>query len=95
MIRGINIKELKKNEDARGWLAEIYREDDPEYSGFRPSMSYISVTKPGVARGPHEHKEQSDLFVFLGPGKFRLYTLGQPKRQPHLSRKNGIGGRRR
>ena len=36
-------------------------------------MSYVSMTKPGVARGPHEHKDQADLFCFLGPSTFRLY----------------------
>jgi dTDP-4-dehydrorhamnose 3,5-epimerase len=36
-------------------------------------MSYVSLTKPGVARGPHEHKEQSDYFCFVGPSTFRLY----------------------
>jgi len=36
-------------------------------------MSYVSSTKPGVVRGPHEHKFQSDCFVFIGPGTFELY----------------------
>lgn len=74
MIEGLIIKELKKNSDGRGWLVEIFRHDSPEYSGeFSPMMSYVSVTKSGVVRGPHEHKAQADLFVFLGPGKFRLH----------------------
>lgn len=74
MIKGVIIKKLKKNEDARGWLVEIYRNDDSEYSGdYSPAMSYISATKSGVVRGPHEHKEQSDLFVFVGQGKFRVH----------------------
>lgn len=66
----IIIKELKKNSDNRGWLAEIFRMDE---TNINPAMCYVSITKPGVARGPHEHKNQSDFFVFLGPGKFRLY----------------------
>lgn len=70
MIEGVIIKKLKKNEDARGWLVEIYRNDEIKYF---PAMGYISVTKPGVVRGPHEHKKQSDFFVFAGPGKFRIY----------------------
>ncbi|MFH0819683.1 MAG: dTDP-4-dehydrorhamnose 3,5-epimerase family protein [bacterium] len=70
MINGVKIIELKKKEDARGWLAEIYRKDEINY---QPVMSYVSVTKPGVIRGPHEHKKQADFFVFLGSGKFRLY----------------------
>lgn len=36
-------------------------------------MGYVSETRPGVVRGPHEHVEQTDLFVFAGPGEFRLY----------------------
>ena len=36
-------------------------------------MSYLSMTKPGVARGPHEHADQADLFVFMGPSTFRVY----------------------
>jgi len=70
MINGVVIKELKKYEDTRGWLAEIWRDDEIAY---RPAMGYISVTKPGVVRGPHEHQKQSDCFIFLGPGNFELY----------------------
>lgn len=69
-IKGVVIKNLQKYEDARGWLAEIYREDETTY---RPAMSYASVTNPGIARGPHEHKYQADCFVFIGPGNFELY----------------------
>ncbi len=70
MIDGVIIKKINKNEDSRGWLAEFYRQDEMEY---RPVMAYISVTKPGVVRGPHEHKYQSDNFIFLGPGIFELH----------------------
>jgi dTDP-4-dehydrorhamnose 3,5-epimerase len=70
MINGAVIKKLNKYEDARGYLMEIYREDEDNYS---PTMGYISVTKPGVVRGPHEHVYQSDCFVLVGPGNFELY----------------------
>ena len=66
----MEIKKLNKFEDGRGWLAEIYRNDEIDY---RPAMSYVSLTKKGVIRGPHEHKFQSDCFVFLGPGNFEVY----------------------
>lgn len=69
-INGVVIKKINKYEDARGWLSEIYRHDEVDYN---PAMAYISVTKPGVARGPHEHRYQSDCFVFVGPGSFDLY----------------------
>lgn len=35
-------------------------------------MGYVSLTHPGVTRGPHEHREQTDLFVFFS-GAFRLF----------------------
>ena len=89
MIESVIVKELKKNEDARGWLTEIYRNDEVNYT---PVMSYVSVTKPGVSRGPHEHKEQSDLFVFLGPGKFRLYLWDNRKESPTHGEKMELEG---
>jgi len=70
MINGVIVKELKKYEDERGWLAEIFRNDETDYL---LAMAYVSVTKSGIIRGPHEHEKQSDCFVFLGPGKFILH----------------------
>lgn len=70
MINGVVIKNLSKFQDERGWLAEIWRNDE---SNFNPMMSYVSVTKAGIVRGPHEHKFQADGFVFLGPGNFKLF----------------------
>ena len=70
MIAGVIIQKISKNSDSRGWLAEFYRQDQ---TNFRPVMGYVSVTKPGVARGPHEHKYQADGFVFIGPGNFQLH----------------------
>lgn len=70
MIKDVIIKKIDKYEDERGWLMEIYRSDD---SLLRPQMSYVSFTKHGVARGPHEHVHQTDGFVFIGPGDFELH----------------------
>lgn len=70
MIKDVVIKKLIQNHDDRGWLTEIFRRDELK---FDPAMSYVSLTNPGVVRGPHEHVFQSDCFVFLGPGSFRLY----------------------
>ncbi len=71
-IEGIIIRELSRFDDSRGWLTELFRHDELP-SEFHPAMSYISMTRPGIARGPHEHIEQADLFCFLGPSTFRLY----------------------
>ncbi len=70
MFEGVIIKKLNKNIDQRGWLSEIWRTDETDYL---PKMSYASLTKAGMVRGPHEHKQQTDCFVFIGPGKFELH----------------------
>jgi dTDP-4-dehydrorhamnose 3,5-epimerase len=70
-IEGVVIKDLRRFTDSRGWLIELYRDDElPD--GFEPTMGYVSETHPGVARGPHEHADQTDGFVFLS-GAFDLY----------------------
>ncbi len=76
MIQGVKVKELKKIKDERGWLSEVYRQDELDYS---PAMSYISQTEPGVIRGPHEHVYQTDCFVFLGPGDFEVHLWDRRK----------------
>jgi len=70
MIQDLVVKKLNKYADERGWLMEVYRKDEDRY---QPAMSYISLTKPGVVRGPHEHVNQADCFVFPGPGTFELH----------------------
>ena len=42
-------------------------------STYFPVMAYTSLSYPGVQRGPHEHTDQSDLFVFMGPGNFKIW----------------------
>jgi dTDP-4-dehydrorhamnose 3,5-epimerase len=71
-IDGVEIRPLKRCEDSRGWLIELYREDKLE-TAIHPVMAYASQTLPGVARGPHEHRYQTDYFVFAGPGDFKVY----------------------
>lgn len=70
-IEGVVIKPLRKFIDERGWLAEIFRHDELA-EAFHPAMAYASITLPGVLRGPHEHAEQADLFVWVGPGDFKV-----------------------
>ena len=70
-ISGITIKELEFYSDERGWLAELFRRDELE-EYFFPEMCYVSMTKPGVTRGPHEHVNQTDYFAFHS-STFKLY----------------------
>ena len=70
-IADVTFTALKRHGDARGWLVEIYREDELA-PHLHPVMAYVSQTEPGVVRGPHEHVDQTDLFAFMGPGDFEL-----------------------
>lgn len=70
-IAGVTVYPLKKYFDERGRLYELFRHDELE-SEFYPVMSYVSFTRPGVQRGPHEHVEQADLFCFIGPSTFNI-----------------------
>ena len=70
-IKGVVIRKLAKANDPRGWLSELFRNDELE-GEFFPTMAYISSTNPGVTRGPHEHRDQADLFCFIGPSNFKL-----------------------
>lgn len=80
-INGVIIKPLIKYVDDRGWLTEVFREDELEHE-FLPVMGYISITHPGVARGPHEHEKQADNFAFLGPSNFKIYLWDNRKDSP-------------
>ncbi len=71
-IIGVDIRELKRFEDDRGWLLELFRSDELAEE-YHPVMSYVSMTLPGVTRGPHEHVDQADCFCFIGASTFRLY----------------------
>jgi dTDP-4-dehydrorhamnose 3,5-epimerase len=77
-IDGVALRKCKQFTDQRGWLIEIFRQDELAEAHW-PRMAYISETLPGVARGPHEHVDQSDLLVFLGPGDFRIYLWDSRK----------------
>lgn len=71
-IHDVVIKPLAKFLDERGWLAEMFRTDELP-AGFKPEMAYISMTVPGVVRGPHEHVDQTDYFCFIGPANFKVF----------------------
>jgi len=70
-ITDVLVRPLARHTDSRGWLVELYREDELA-DALHPVMAYVSQTQPGVARGPHEHVDQTDYFAFIGPGDFEL-----------------------
>ena len=86
-IDGAIIGNLARYLDERGWLCELYRHDElkPE---FQPHMAYASLTLPGVVRGPHAHREQTDLFCFIGPGNFKVMLWdNRPESSTYCNRK--------
>jgi dTDP-4-dehydrorhamnose 3,5-epimerase len=85
-VAGVAWVPLKFFTDSRGWLVELFRNDliPPQ---FRPEMAYVSMTKPGVVRGPHEHADQADYFCFVGPGTFRVYLWDAREDSPTFGAK--------
>jgi dTDP-4-dehydrorhamnose 3,5-epimerase len=80
-IIGVIVRDIVKYVDERGWLAEVFREDEIAEE-YKPTMGYISMTQPGIARGPHQHEEQTDFFSFLGPSNFKVYLWDNRRDSP-------------
>jgi len=76
MIDGVIVKKLKVIPDERGYLMEMMRADDPFFKKF--GQVYLSVAYPGVVKGWHYHKVQTDHFVIVsGMVKVVLYDQRQ------------------
>jgi dTDP-4-dehydrorhamnose 3,5-epimerase len=72
MIDGVRIKDLKVIPDERGRLMEIMRSDDENFDRF--GQVYMTTAYPGVVKGWHYHKIQTDnMAVVSGMMKLVLY----------------------
>ena len=72
MIQGVIVKKLKVIPDERGRLMEILRCDDEAFSRF--GQVYMTTAYPGVVKGWHYHKVQTDnMAVVSGMMKLVLY----------------------
>ena len=72
MIDGVATKKLRVIPDERGRLMEILRSDDELFSRF--GQVYMTTVYPGVVKGWHYHKKQTDHFaVVKGMAKLVLY----------------------
>src|SRR5512137_371564 len=81
MIQGVLVKQLKPIPDERGMVMEILRSDDELFAKF--GQVYLSVVYPGVVKGWHFHKVQTDYFAIVkGMAKVVLYDPrdGSPTR---------------
>jgi len=89
-IPGVLLTLLSRFEDPRGWLAELFRSDTLEATDMKeaqPAMAYLSMTRPGVARGPHEHVDQADFFAFAGPSDFEVTLWDNRTGSPTFGRR--------
>jgi dTDP-4-dehydrorhamnose 3,5-epimerase len=72
LIEGVKVRNLSPIPDERGWLMELLRSDWEEFEKF--GQLYITTCHPGVVKGWHYHKKQTDHFVCLkGMAKVVLY----------------------
>ncbi len=72
MINGVKVKRLRVIPDERGRLMEILRNDDDLFQQF--GQVYMTTAYPGVVKGWHYHKKQSDnMTVVKGMMKIVLY----------------------
>lgn len=81
MIDGVYVKKLRVICDERGRLMEMLRSDDEHFVKF--GQVYVTTAYPGVVKGWHYHKIQTDTFmVVVGMMKLVLYDdrEGSPTR---------------
>ena len=72
MIDGVELKKLRLIPDERGFLMELLRSDEALFQKF--GQAYVSVVYPGVVKGWHYHKIQTDFIaVIKGMAKVVLY----------------------
>jgi dTDP-4-dehydrorhamnose 3,5-epimerase len=72
IIDGVLVKPLRVIPDERGRLMEILRSDDQIFVRF--GQVYITTAYPGVVKGWHYHKRQTDnMTVVYGMMKIALY----------------------
>jgi dTDP-4-dehydrorhamnose 3,5-epimerase len=79
-IPGVGCVPLIQHTDGRGWLCELWRSDGVRL--WQPEMAYLSLTKPGQTRGPHEHREQTDYFAFFGNFDLVLWDCRNGQSEP-------------
>ena len=80
-INDVIAERANQYSDERGFLIEAFRIDDWDLNEIYTlkdgtyvgcPMSYISATIAGQVRGPHEHEDQTDVFLFVGSSKFQI-----------------------
>jgi dTDP-4-dehydrorhamnose 3,5-epimerase len=72
MIQDVQVRRLRAIPDERGYLIEMLRSDWEEFETF--GQVYLTAVYPGVVKGWHYHKKQTDHFICIhGMAKVVLY----------------------
>jgi dTDP-4-dehydrorhamnose 3,5-epimerase len=85
MIEGVKTKPLRVIPDERGFLMEMLRSDDTLFQKF--GQVYVSVAYPGVVKGWHYHKRQTDYFTIV-KGMMKVVLYDQRKESPTFGELN-------
>jgi dTDP-4-dehydrorhamnose 3,5-epimerase len=73
LVKGVKFKQLKVISDERGRLIEMLRNDDKDFF-TKFGQLYATTVYPGVVKGWHYHKKQTDNFIVIsGMVKVVLY----------------------
>jgi len=79
MINGVQLKKLRPIPDERGMVMELLRSDDALFEKF--GQVYLSTVYPGVVKGWHYHKVQTDNFAIIkGMAKVVIYDPREDSR---------------
>lgn len=83
MIDGVVLKPLRVIPDERGFLMEMLRSDDEIFERF--GQAYITACYPGVVKGWHYHRKQTDHFVCV-KGMAKVVLFDQREESPSRGR---------
>ncbi len=91
-IEGVVFEPLDKQIDGRGWQAPLLADLSPLTDDSTWRLSACE-SRPGVTRGPVEHRDQASYLGFTGPGEFRLYLWDcRPSSTTHGQRYSTVVG---
>ena len=85
VIEGVKTKQLRVIADERGYLMEMLRCDDEMFERF--GQVYLTVAYPGVIKGWHYHKKQTDILVAV-KGMLKLVLYDSRSDSPTYGRIN-------
>ncbi len=81
MIEGVRVRPLTSHADRRGALTELLRADWPEFTRF--GQAILTVNEPGVIRGWHRHRRQTDVIVVVRGAALVPLFDGRPDSPTH------------